>query len=216
MSPVRWRWSIVTVKMAMDAIRAQIGAMTREEESLREQGVRETTALVTSIISGLVGIALTIAVGTLIGRASTVRKRQEWFQAGQVGLETTMRGDLEPRELGDRILAFLTQYLGAIAGAMYIADGDGFVRTATFGLPAGANVPDRFGRKETLVGEAAAENRPLIINEVPDGYLVFGSAITSPCLASSSPATKVAAQPERHRRARRDGSLASGDSSGNS
>jgi CheY-like chemotaxis protein/CHASE3 domain sensor protein len=169
-------------KEEMDAIRGQLALMAQEEETLRDRRITEMasaekTALGSGIVSGLVGIILTLVVGYLISRASAARNRQEWLQSGQVGLEAVMRGDQEPSELGNNILGFLTHYLGAIVGAVYVADGDAYVRTATYGVPADAAVAERFRCKEGLLGEAAAENRPLVIGDVPDGYLVFGSAL---------------------------------------
>jgi signal transduction histidine kinase/CheY-like chemotaxis protein/CHASE3 domain sensor protein len=169
-------------KVEMDAIRGQLALMAQEEETLRNQrlaemAAAERTALGSGIISGLVGIVLTLIVGYLVGRASAVRKRQEWFQSGQVGLEAVMRGDQETGELGNHVLGFMTQHLGAIVGAMYVADGARYIRAATHGVPAGAIVPEEFRPKEGLLGEAAAENRSVVIGDVPDGYLVFGSAL---------------------------------------
>jgi CheY-like chemotaxis protein/signal transduction histidine kinase len=94
-----------------------------------------------------------------------------------VGLEAVMRGNQETDELGRNILAFLSQYLGAIVGAAYVADGDAYRRSASFGVPASAAIPERFWPEEGLLGQAAAENRPLLIADVPDGYLAFGSAL---------------------------------------
>ena len=169
-------------KMEMDAIRGQLALMAQEEEGLRavrlaEMAGAQGRALASSIISGLVGIIVTLSVGYLISRASLVRKRQEWFQSGQVGLEAVMRGDQETGELGNHILGFMTQHLGAIAGAVYVAEGDSFIRAATYGVPAGAEIPDKFRPNEGLLGEAATQRRLVVVDNVPDGYLVYGSAL---------------------------------------
>ncbi|HEY1723347.1 MAG TPA: response regulator [Magnetospirillaceae bacterium] len=169
-------------KIEMDSIRTQIAIMAQTEEDLRNQRLHEMasaqkTALVSGILSGLIGIILTIAVGTLISRATVARKRQEWFQSGQVGLEAAMRGDQETAALGNSILSFLANYLGAVAGAVYIFESEAFEQASGYGIPAGVTIPQRFRPKEGLLGEAAMANRPLLIGDVPDGYLVFGSAL---------------------------------------
>lgn len=169
-------------KADMNAIRAQISSIRQAEEALREQRIAEMThaqdrALSSNIIAALVGLLLTLAVGLLIRQASLTRKRQEWFQSGEVGLEAVMRGEQRAAELGENILGFMAHHLGAIAGAMYVNEGDSFHRVATYGAPAGAAIPEQFRPKEGLLGQAAAENRQLSINDVPDGYLAFGSAL---------------------------------------
>lgn len=169
-------------KADMNAIRAQISSMRQAEEALREQRIAEMThaqdrALSSNIIAALVGPLLTLAVGLLIRQASLTRKRQEWFQSGEVGLEALIRGEQRTTELGENILGFMAHYLGAIAGAMYVNEGGSFHRVATYGVPAGATIPEQFRPKEGLLGQAAAENHQLSINDVPDGYLAFGSAL---------------------------------------
>jgi CheY-like chemotaxis protein/signal transduction histidine kinase len=48
---------------------------------------------------------------------------------------------------------------------------------STYGVPADANIPERFKPREGLLGQAAVEGRPFIIREVPDGYLTVASAL---------------------------------------
>jgi CheY-like chemotaxis protein/CHASE3 domain sensor protein len=169
-------------KVEMDAIRAQLSMMTRIESDLRDKRLAEMadaykTALASGIMSGVLGIALTLAVGFLISRATLARKRQEWLQSGHVGLEAAMRGDQAVEELGNNILSFLARYLGAVAGAAFVRNGLDYRRAATYGVPAEASVLERFGPKEGLLGQAVAEDRALVVRDVPDGYLAFGSAL---------------------------------------
>ena len=84
-------------KAEMDAIRNQIAIMDREEADLREKRVAEMeeaykTALLSGVLSGLLGIVLTVIVGFLIRRATMARQREEWLQSGHVGLSSAMNG----------------------------------------------------------------------------------------------------------------------------
>jgi CheY-like chemotaxis protein/signal transduction histidine kinase/CHASE3 domain sensor protein len=169
-------------KVEMDTIRAQLAAMSQEEADLREKRLAEMTeayktAFVGGILSCLLGIALTAIVGFLIRRAAIARQRQEWLQSGQVGLGTAMLGDQRTEQLGDNILQFLARYLDAHAGAVFVGAGGIFRRVSTYGVPADANIPERFSPKEGLLGHAAVEGRPFIIRDVPDGYLTVASAL---------------------------------------
>lgn len=169
-------------KLAMDAIRGQLAETIRAERALRTERLAEmnasyATALGTAVVSALLGILLAIAVGILIRRATLARRRDEWLQAGQVGLGTAVMGDQSLAELGNGILQFTSQYAGAIAGAIFVGDAKGFQKVATYGVPEGAAIPDRFGLREGLLGQAAFERRPMLVSDLPDGYLQFGSAL---------------------------------------
>jgi len=169
-------------KIEMDAVRAQIAAMNQVEDNLRTTRLAEMkdayeTASVSGLLSGLLGIALTTVVGLLIRRTTLARHREEWLQAGQVGLASTILGDQESRQLGESILAYLAQYLGAVAGAIFIQDQNEYRLASKYGVPAGATIPEKFDENDGLLGEAARKNRLVVMDDVPDGYIAFGSAL---------------------------------------
>jgi CheY-like chemotaxis protein/CHASE3 domain sensor protein len=168
-------------KVEMDAIRAQLSAMGQEEADLRTRRLAEMnnaygTALVTSALAAILGMALTIAIGVLIRRATLTRRREQWLQSGQVGLSAALMGDKRIEQLGDSILEFLARYTGAVAGAAFVAGNDVYRRVSTYGVPDEASVPEHVGSKQGLLGQAASEGRPILIDDVPDGYISFGSA----------------------------------------
>ncbi len=169
-------------KSAMDAIRAQISAMAQREGEVRLQRIADMkgaqrTALTSTILSGLVGMVLTLVIGALIRRATLARRHEDWLQSGQVGLATAMMGDQPLDQLGNSILEFLIGYVGGIAGAAFAIERDKFKRIAALGVPGNAAITDHFRLREGLLGQAAAEGKPLVFGEVPDGYLAFGSAL---------------------------------------
>ena len=169
-------------KVQMDGIRGLLAAMNQEEANLRAQRIAEmdaayTTALASSFVTSVLGIVLTLIVGFLMRRAALIRQREEWLQVGNVDLGAAMRGDQTVDQLGHNVLQFLARYTGGIAGAIFVGTGDAFVRTATYGVPANADVPVRFLPKEGLLGQVAAEKRAVTLDGVPDGYLAFGSAL---------------------------------------
>jgi CheY-like chemotaxis protein/signal transduction histidine kinase/CHASE3 domain sensor protein len=171
-------------KAEMDAIRGQLVSMGNEEANLRAQRLGEmndaySTALGSAIVSSLLGILLTAVVGFLIRRATLTRRHEEWLQSGQVELGAAMRGDQAVAELGHSILEFLGRYVGAIAGAIFVRNRDtgAYVRSSTYGVPVDADIPETFALREGLLGQVAAENRPITIGDVPASYLTFGSAL---------------------------------------
>lgn len=169
-------------KIEMDAIRTQLGAMAQEELRLRQIRIEEMnsasrTAITSSLISALLGAALTIIIFVLLRRANRARARQAWLQDGQVRLADAMRGDKSVEDLSEAILTFLSAYLGARGGALFKGERGHFHRTATLGVPMDADLPTVFGMKEGLLGQAAADGKSMVIHDIPDGYLTIGSAL---------------------------------------
>ncbi|WP_420963128.1 response regulator [Brucella sp. IR073] len=169
-------------KIEMDGIRAQIAAMAQGETEIRVQRLEEMRAaeqkaFSSTLLSAILGIVLTATIAYLVRRATMARRRDEWLQTGEMGLASAMIGDQTVDQLGNNILDFLAQYTGAVAGAVYTGGGDGYQRAAVYGVPEQANIPAQFRQREGLLGQAAAESRTVVVDDVPDGYLTFGSAL---------------------------------------
>lgn len=171
-------------KNAMDAIRATISDMRAEET--RQRGIQliamgrsYNAAFAVVISTAVLGIGLTVLIGVLMRRATLARRRQEWLQKSQVGLAEAVLGDKSTVGLSDSILRYLTETTGAVAGVMYVKAEDGFERSATFGVPSEATVPDKLGLNDGLFGHVFADPRPIVVGRVPDGYISFGSGLGS-------------------------------------
>lgn len=166
----------------MDAIRAQIAEMREEETRQRAVRLAEmrnayATAFATSLLSGFLGVLLTIGVGLLLRRETLARRRQEWLQKAKMGLNEAAMGDRTTEDLAEGILRFLTVYTGAVAGALFVDDRKGFRRVAAVGIPEDTDLPARMGYRDGLFSHAVSERRPIIVGEVPDGYIAFSSAL---------------------------------------
>ncbi len=169
-------------KVEMDAIRAQLNDMAQEELRLRQirmddMAVASRTAIMTGIISSLIGAGLTIFIFILMRISNRARARQQWLQAGQLGLAKAMGGEKSVEEVGEAILVFLGRYLGFQGGALFKGEGGRFQRVATMGVPADADMPAGFLVKDGLLGQVAAQGAPVVVQDIPDGYLTIGSAL---------------------------------------
>lgn len=169
-------------KVDMDAIRTQVVAMAQAESEerarrLADMAEAQQRAFLSSILSGVLGIGLTGTIAYLVRRGTLARRRDDWLQSGEVGLASVMIGDQSLEQLGNSILDFLARYVGAAAGAVFTINGEGYQRAAVHGVPEGANIPFRFKLREGLLGQAAEEGRSILVDQVPDGYLAFGSAL---------------------------------------
>ena len=168
-------------KGAMDAIRAKVAEMQQEEQLLRSQRLAEMDnayqmAVGTGILTGFIGVFLIGAFAYLVRRSMLTRQRQEWIQAGQIGLSKVMLGEQRVEQLGESVLKFLAEYLDAHAGALFIKDGQ-YRRIATYGVPIGNGTPERFEPGDGLLGQSAKDGRSFYVHDVPEGYLTVGSAL---------------------------------------
>jgi CheY-like chemotaxis protein/CHASE3 domain sensor protein len=166
----------------MDLLRAKVSEMEKAEYVLREKRLAAMkdayrVAIIGGILTALLGVALAIAAAYLVERSLSMRRRQDWLSAGRLGLGAAISGDKRLEQLGESVLGYLAKYLDAHAGAFYTRQGDDFRRSATYGVPAESETPERFKIGEGLLGQAAVENSTILINDVPDGYLKIGSSL---------------------------------------
>lgn len=171
-------------KAAMDAIRAQIASMAREELRKRQSNIAQmasasNTAVISAVVTSASGIALTIAIFLLMARSMRQRERQQWLQQAQVDLSAAMMGDKSIEDLAAAILAFLSDKTGSRAGALFKGEGGSFSRASMLGVAQGADVPVAFALNEGLLGKAAVDGQLIVMNDVPQGYLSIGSALGS-------------------------------------
>lgn len=171
-------------KLEMDAIRETVDAMIQFENEMRaarliEMAQAQTRALISTVLAGALGLVLTAVVGYLLRRGALIRSREEWLQNGEIGLASAMIGDQRIDELGANILDYLTQYTGAVAGAFFSGERNHYRRVAVYGVPDDRSVPLEFARREGLLGQAAASGNVVVLDNIPDGYLAFGSALGS-------------------------------------
>ena len=169
-------------KMAMDAIRAELSQMTTEE--VRERQVRvdqlaaaSRTAIISAVVTSLIGAALTLFIFLLLVRTARSRQRQRWLQSAQVGLSEAMRGEKTVPQLASDILAFLSDVTHASAGALFKGERGTFTRAAMFGVPDETQVPLNFTPDQGLLGKVASQGQVSRLSDVPTGYLTIGSAL---------------------------------------
>ncbi|MET3709473.1 signal transduction histidine kinase/DNA-binding response OmpR family regulator/CHASE3 domain sensor protein [Sphingomonas trueperi] len=171
-------------KNNMDAIRAQLAAMAREEGRLRQERLDDMAAasqaaIASGLVSSLIGAALTLLIFVLVRRNLQARAKEEWLQNGLLGISAAVRGDRSVEEIAEAVLGYLADKLDFQAGALFKGEAGVFRRVATLGVPGDADVPEAFGLREGLLGRVAAEGKPILLDDVPDHYLEIGSAFGS-------------------------------------
>ena len=126
---------------------------------------------------GIVTIWVLAIVGHFFIQNRITVRYQQWMRTGQTELSKAMGGDPKLETLGEAVLKFLADYLGAVAGACYAKTDGVFQRIATYGVPSENDVPLQFTVVDGLLGQCVKERRIFVIQQVPDGYMTFGSAL---------------------------------------
>ncbi|MEE8398899.1 MAG: response regulator, partial [Desulfobacterales bacterium] len=110
--------------------------------------------------------------------ARTESDRLLWIANGQSELNACMRGEHALDVLGRNIIAFLSQYLGASIGALYVNDGNGlFNLTASYAYKTRKNLSNQFKAGDSLVGQAVYEKQPIVLTHVPEDYIAISSGL---------------------------------------
>ncbi|GII86710.1 histidine kinase [Sphaerisporangium siamense] len=122
--------------------------------------------------------------------ASTkANQQQDWLKSNLARVSRLMQGHRDLQEVGKLIMSELTPLVQAHFGAFYMVSSP---KDAELGLIAGYGVRpgngarDRFAFGQGIVGQAAAEGRPIVLDRVPSDYLTIDTG-----LSSSTPAQIV-------------------------
>ena len=169
-------------KALMDRIRSLISTMDASEQaalSMRQDDWQHAELVASAVtFGGSALLLLLIAAGAVLtSRDYRARQTQVWLRSGQMAFSQRIQGEQRLERLGDHVLSFLGSFLGARVGALYIAEGAGvFRRFAGYAMAPGAE-GDIVRAGDGLLGQAAKENRPLRVQNIPQGYLPITSTL---------------------------------------
>jgi len=118
----------------------------------------------------------------------------DWLKSGLNNLNMRMRGEQGPAELADKALIFLAEYLEAGIGTLYRHDerSNELRLTASYAGNRNQASNERIRVGTTLIGQAAAERRTLVLSNVPSGHLSITTAL------GASPPAQILAVPLLH------------------
>jgi signal transduction histidine kinase/DNA-binding response OmpR family regulator/HAMP domain-containing protein len=127
---------------------------------------------------------LTKTVGRMQDALRLVREESEarkWLTDGLVRLNTVAAGDLPKRILVANIISELCQTVDANLGTLYLFDNSAeslvLNLAGGYGYDSDARLTTQFVRGQGLVGQAANEIQPLLLDEVPDDYIKIRSSL---------------------------------------
>lgn len=102
---------------------------------------------------------------------------QAWFLRGQAQLAEQMRGELDISTLANNIISHLSQYIGAQAGALFIASGDVLKLSGRYAYAARDGQKNEIRVGEGLVGESARSKKIIRVENIPADAPRISSAL---------------------------------------
>lgn len=187
-------------KKIVDQIRVEMGNFIRAETLLRddrnENSQESVRIALVFILFSMVVVGTVLAlysrrqlvnVSNIYGKAlgevemqSAALVEQNWLKMGQTKASDSIRGDLRLEEVSAKALNFLCDYLEAKVGVLYVLEGNELQKHASFALSqADRETRDRVKMGESLAGQAAAENRYIMLDPAPKDYLRVSSLLGS-------------------------------------
>jgi signal transduction histidine kinase/CheY-like chemotaxis protein/CHASE3 domain sensor protein len=105
-------------------------------------------------------------------------KNESWIKTGQAELSEKMRGEQEVPVLTENIINYITKYLDAQIGALYIrTSDDSFNLSGCYAYSKDNNISSEIRLGEGIIGQTALERKTLAIKNVPDDYIKIKSAL---------------------------------------
>ncbi len=108
-------------------------------------------------------------------------KERNWIVTGVAEIGEILRASDNLQELGDEVIKYIIQKIGAVQGAFYVVNDDSEERilemTSSFAYNRKKYLEAKFRFAEGLVGQAAAEKDSVLRTEIPDDYVTITSGI---------------------------------------
>jgi len=137
-------------------------------------GIDPSRALINRTV-GMTTVWLLGVTGFYFVRSKLATRAHAAVQAAEIGLGETLRGELRPEQVAQNAIRFLAERMQAQAGALFVQQDEAYHRLGTFGVPADAALPATVRPGDGLLGQAIADRRSFRLEDVPEGYLYFGS-----------------------------------------
>ena len=117
--------------------------------------------------------------------------KQDWLKTGQTQLSEKLNGERDVLQISENIINFVTPYLEAQIGAIYLLEenedntNDSILKLkASYGYEWRKSVANQFKLAQGLVGQAALEQKTIVITESFDDYNYVQSALKEGTLSA--------------------------------
>ncbi len=105
-------------------------------------------------------------------------KQESWLRSGKTGLNDQMRGAEDTDSLSQNIIIYLSEYLNAQVGTIYLSDDDLTLSLAgTYAIKNHDSLPNKINFGEGLIGQVVVSRESCIITSIPRGYREINSGL---------------------------------------
>ena len=108
-------------------------------------------------------------------------EEQVWLQTSLARIAGLMQGHRDLATVADLIMDELVPLIGAQHGTFFLADtSDGEMRLrliAGYGLHSGKDAPSQVRLGQSLIGQVAKTRKPILVTDVPAGYVKISSGL---------------------------------------
>lgn len=126
----------------------------------------------------LLGMALSKMTGSLREKTAS-NEKHNWLTRGHNQLNEKLMGNQNIEELADNLISFLSTYLNANIGAVYLFNeqNDYLELKGRYAFSSPEKTKEKFSLKEGLIGQAAREKRQLSISDIKEKDLRITSSL---------------------------------------
>lgn len=123
---------------------------------------------------GRISVALNNMVASLAGNFSEL-ERINWLQTGAVAIGSAIRGERFIKNVSQKVINSLAEYLKAPVGTLYVADKNQHLKL--YGSYAANNAPAEIHLGTGLIGQVIQNKQMLVTDNLPKDYLAIHSSI---------------------------------------
>ncbi|TGM98957.1 response regulator [Leptospira dzoumogneensis] len=125
----------------------------------------------------ILGISLTKMTQAL-RLTTSENERHNWLTQGQNQLNEKLKGDQSIEALAQEVVNFLGEYLKAQIGAIYLLDErDKYLRLSGEYAFSGGKAANKFSLKEGLIGQAAFDQKTILLTDLKEDQIRIVSSI---------------------------------------
>jgi signal transduction histidine kinase/HAMP domain-containing protein len=114
-------------------------------------------------------------------QTTRANEEQEWLQTNLARMAGLMQGHRDLTAVAELIMDELIPLIGGQHGTFFLADsGGGETRLrliAGYGLRAEKDAPSQLQLGQSLIGQVARTRKPIVLDEVPEGYVRISSGL---------------------------------------
>ncbi|MBF0464463.1 MAG: response regulator [Nitrospirae bacterium] len=110
---------------------------------------------------------------------SSDRDIEDWKKTGYTQIGEIMRGEQDVITLSQRLIVFISEYMGALIGAIYLTQKtqNTLKLTGTYAHTKRKNLSNEFAFGDGVTGQAALEKQSILLTEVPEDYIKITSGL---------------------------------------